>query len=523
MDNWFKQLADSHEARLPSDAWEEFQGVWQNAKPVLYKRPSFWYAAASLMGLVSLFSWFWLSAPTPKMAKIERVSSPEPPQELSPQIAPSPNITSTNKSISKAAQKDYKTPSFESKYPNRKPETFYPATPLTKAMPTTETPKTLTQLSAQKGEKLLAELPHFQINTSPQTITTVDSSQIIPSQKRVLQFGLVSPLCSNGKEAFTTQNTIAISLLMGASSASKGMALAGLANYSRNTAEGTQIAGMMNYTEQLNGGQISGLSNIIGGKELAQSLDSIAPLKTKENKFQLAGVSNTDLSQAPNSLQIAGIMNKAKNIKGAQIAGVFNSAEEVNGLQLSAGLNVAGKLKGSQIGIVNISKETDGGTPVGLLSIVKKNGYQRLEIWGNETFHTNFALKMGVRKFYNIFAIGGQFNNDRLRWGVGYGFGTCLTLNPTLDLNIDLLSYHVNEVESRWTRELNQLTQIRSIFVAQGKDFKLLFGPSVNIFVSDYLKDGVQASNLAPWTFYNGRSNITRMRMWLGVNLGVQL
>lgn len=93
------------------------------------------------------------------------------------------------------------------------------------------------------------------------------------------------------------------------------------------------------------------------------------------------------------------------------------------------------------------------GASIGLLSFVK-NGYRRLEVWGAEALYGNVGFKMGTRKFYNILATGVQPLSDYYRWAVGYGIGTEQPLSRGLVLNLDAVSYHVNENEA-WTNRLN--------------------------------------------------------------------
>ncbi len=117
---------------------------------------------------------------------------------------------------------------------------------------------------------------------------------------------------------------------------------------------------------------------------------------------QLAGFTNVT-SGSLKGFQAAGFGNFSKDVVGSQIAGFTNVATgNVKGVQIAGFLNAGKKITGSQIGFINVADSVTG-VPVGFLSLVR-HGYHHFEVWGGEALHTNVALKLGVDKFYNIFA-----------------------------------------------------------------------------------------------------------------------
>ncbi|NJO02426.1 MAG: hypothetical protein HC880_12725 [Bacteroidia bacterium] len=252
---------------------------------------------------------------------------------------------------------------------------------------------------------------------------------------------------------------------------------------------------------------------------------SVHPLNTVSaavKGWEIAGVGSV-VKDYVWGVQSAGLFNIAREVQGLQISGGINVAEEVEGVQVGGLVNVAKRVKGFQIGLINITDSIKG-VPIGLLSFVEQNGYRHLEFWGGETLHSNIGIKIGVKKFYNMLAVGTNYAGQNFRWGIGYGIGTQMDLNPRSFLNIELLSYHINESES-FTKQLNLLNQLRFNLGKQvGNHFGLFVGPSINVLVSNFKNDNnTVGSRIAPWTFYQGSIEGTSVRMWLGFNFGMRL
>jgi hypothetical protein len=199
------------------------------------------------------------------------------------------------------------------------------------------------------------------------------------------------------------------------------------------------------------------------------------------------------------------------------------SPKSIEGIQL-APLNVAPHMKGTQIGVLNISKSIQG-VPIGLVSIVG-NGYHKIEISADEIFYTNIAFRTGVRKFYNILAVGANpstFKGDSTLWYFGYGVGTAPKLKDKLFLNFDVTSSQIVN-----GNKLDRVNLLNKLFV--GIDFQLTSGLSVTtgITLNAHLKDkDVSITDITadyrPATFYERDIGSKReLAMWWGGKIGLR-
>ncbi len=331
----------------------------------------------------------------------------------------------------------------------------------------------------------------------------------------------------------------------------KGVQVAGLTNSSSGYAEGVQVSGLTNVVKDsiycfqfaglVNssggnslGGQFSGLVNFSNGYMYGPQCAGFANVANgMMTGPQLGGFINV-ANGSQKGIQGAGFMNVAKhNSEGCQLAGFMNTTGNLRGAQASGFMNIAKKVKGVQIGIINIADTVDG-AQIGILNIAKK-GYRRLEIWGSETLYGNIAFKMGgSRSFYNIFALGAQtFDGGKFRTGYGIGFGSEIKANERICVNIDAISYHINE-DGLWTNKFNSLNQLRvNVGVALGERTTIFFGPTFNVMVSQIFDadKNEYGSNIAPWTVFNetyesridkGRKENTNVKMWPGFNAGIR-
>jgi hypothetical protein len=291
---------------------------------------------------------------------------------------------------------------------------------------------------------------------------------------------------------------------------SGSLQMAGLANYNHGDSRGARFAGLMNFSLGVQQGpHVAGLFNF--------SVRDAGPV-------HVAGLFNFTAGGF-NGLQLAGLFNYThRQFRGAQIAGLFNvSPKSIAGLQL-APLNVAPHVNGTQIGVLNISKSIQG-VPIGLVSIVG-NGYHKIEISADEIFYTNIAFRTGVRKFYNILAVGANpstFKGDSTLWYFGYGVGTAPKLKDKLFLNFDVTSSQIVD-----GNKLDRVNLLNKLFV--GIDFQLTRGLSVTtgITLNAHLKDkDVSITDITadyrPATFYERDIGGKReLAMWLGGKIGLR-
>lgn len=370
-----------------------------------------------------------------------------------------------------------------------------------------------------------------------------------------IQLTLVTPLGTNGTNSGNTINKVSFNILAGYASGLQGVEFGGLANINRDFMDGVQFAGLTNFTGgTAEGAQFAGISNVnLDDSELAQ-FSGIANINIGTTKgFQGAGIVNftmgysyavqaagicnfgEDMKGAQlgvianfaagdvSGLQIAGVTNFSFRTNGAQIAGITNITEYVDGAQISGILNVARNVNGVQIGFLNIADTVKNGIPIGFLSIVR-DGYREFEVGFSEGLNSYASFKIGVSQFYNIFSIGTQFLSNHFRWGVGYGIGTHLTNKEDFKINLEAMSYQINE-GSTWTNTYNGLQQLKLTF-AGGINPNLLFfaGPTFNLMVSDYTNaNGKRGSNFPPYYIANNVSGDTNLEFWIGFSAGLKI
>jgi hypothetical protein len=403
------------------------------------------------------------------------------------------------------------------------------------------------------------------VNTSDTSLSHSPADIYRGMPLRPFHFGLLYPISTNGVEAPRFVNRVSVHLLAGVDGGLSGFAFSGLANVSLEFTEGVQFAGIANYSggdtkgvqfagivnasmQSLEGIQAAGIVNVAADSARAGQFAGIANVVAgPQTGLQMAGITNINASNGDGS-QFAGIVNinagryrggqfagianvAARSQTGAQVAGIVNVTDSLNGAQVAGLINVANKVNGTQIGFLNIADSVDG-ISIGFLSIIR-HGYHRVEISGSEALHAQFAVKIGMQKFYNIFAFGYHFSDadpweygNEPTWAYGYGVGTEFNLSRTWKMNMDLTTFDVIEKENTFKhKELNLLNQFRLNFGAQlGSRFAIVFGPSFNVMVSRLQgsDNGDLGSDLAPWTVYDKNHNGTNVKMWPGFNMSLR-
>jgi len=359
---------------------------------------------------------------------------------------------------------------------------------------------------------------------------------------RPFQITFVTPLGTNGLDAWNITNKFSINLYAGYNGGLDGVELSGFGSMLKNnmkgaqisgfgniimgTGKGVQVSGYFNFSKgYFSGVQVSGFSNIITTNAKAWQLSGFANVTTKKLEGgQIASFAN--FSKGNTVGQICGFTNvNSGDLTGLQIAGFANiNTGLVQGAQIGGFANITQNLRGVQIGFFNYVDSLEKGIPIGFLTIVK-NGYRALEISGNETMYGNFSFKTGTKQFYNIFSVGGSYKDDKILWGLGYGIGTMLPIKENWNLGIELLSYQINE--DKWhTEALNlhnklQLTASRKVT----KNVDVFGGLSWNVNVSETedhdgnpFKSSITPYSVFDKTYGNG-NNVT---MHPGFTVGVR-
>lgn len=401
-----------------------------------------------------------------------------------------------------------------------------------------------------------------------------DSSKIAPPTKRPVQLTFIPPLSSNGINAFKVSNNASINIIAGVNGGVHGVELsslvgvnlgqvkgaqfagcaninlkstqaaqfAGLVNYSQDTVLGSQFGGLSNIAlNNSKGAQVAGLTNLTVGELNGVQLAGLASLATKSsNTWQFSGLANA-ITGYTQGMQAAGIVNYSMgnkigqlsgivnanigNLKGIQVSGIANfNSGKINGFQAAGILNFTRSLNGVQLGLFNYTDSIENGMVIGLLSIVR-NGYRSFKISTSESLYGVFGFRTGTDNFYNILSVGSSARFSTLYWGFGYGVGTKIHFNNKADLNIEAISYHINEDEG-FTNRINSLNKIQiTASIPLGDVMKMTVGPSWNIFVNKITTntDGNKAqSHFAPYSLFNKTyNNNINIRMYPGFSLGI--
>ncbi|MFK7978635.1 MAG: hypothetical protein AB8G86_01520 [Saprospiraceae bacterium] len=335
--------------------------------------------------------------------------------------------------------------------------------------------------------------------------------------EQMVQVTLIPPYGTNKELAKQTTNTFSFNVLWGKNGGLSGLEIGGFVNTITNNMRGFQLAGVGNHVKgDAQGGQLATIFNYNKGftKGVQASLFNIA---NTANIIQLAGIAN--FIQADfEGVQAALVSNYAKEKADMQFSLGINKASEVKTLQVGL-VNIADKVVGRQIGLVNLAKKAEQ-TPFGLLNIIK-DGYNRIEVGGNDALYASVGIKTGMRKFYNIFQFGSRFTEDI--WSLGYGFGTAFKLKERQYFHLEYVASHVNEGDV-WTKELNLLNQFKFNFDWEVGESKSLFlGPSWNLLASKRIDTetlAVIGSSLPDYTILDTTRKNTNWKMWFGINGG---
>ncbi|MCY7351974.1 MAG: hypothetical protein LH606_15130 [Cytophagaceae bacterium] len=269
-------------------------------------------------------------------------------------------------------------------------------------------------------------LPTFE--TSPLLKTPVPTSQQVFSEnvedtlRRAFQISFLPMLGTNHRLSGSVINNVSVNVLAGYSGgvdgfevgglvnlvrgSVHGVQLGGLGNLVRGNVQGVHVAGFVNFTRKnLWAVQVAGFVNAVGGSMKGAQVAGFANINAGSNNgFQLAGFTNLN-GRDNQGAQISGFANGTlSNNTGLQLSGFANFARlNQHGWQISGFANYARTVTGGhQIGLFNYA-DSSATAPIGFLSFVRKNGYRRLEISGDEVLPANLTFRTGVRRFYNIF------------------------------------------------------------------------------------------------------------------------
>ncbi|MCG8574489.1 MAG: hypothetical protein MI810_06340 [Flavobacteriales bacterium] len=305
-----------------------------------------------------------------------------------------------------------------------------------------------------------------------------------------------------------------------------GAQVGGIANLIQGNYRGVQVGGISSIVKRdFIGVQVGGITAISRGGFYGIQLGGISSVTfEKFIGFQIGGIHNIARDSFYGG-QIAGISNHSGGTQNfLQIAGISNYSKGNMGLQLGGIVNYTQENKGLQIGLVNISRRGNG-VALGLFNFVRE-GYHKTEIFTDELFHLNLAVKTGSQRFYNIYTAGmrfglGQQNN---MYTVGMGFGTYFNLSEKLMTSLDFTGKIAveNNFSSLNFASLYQFSPTLDFKAA--KWITLFAGPSVNVNVMQFQDAEGNYSSDAVWNpIYTESFTGGSLQLWLGGKLGVRL
>jgi hypothetical protein len=362
---------------------------------------------------------------------------------------------------------------------------------------------------------------------------------------------LFPPLSTNGIQNAHIVNDVSLNLLVGASGGTEAFEAGGLININRYYMDGFQIAGFGNTVGgRVRGAQLAGFYNV-NGRALRgfQGAGFVNVAGTDVNGAQASGFVNV-AGRALTGFQGAGFVNVADsagtavqaagfgNVAGPgnipfQGSGFFNVAREINGAQITGFVNVADRVKGVQLaGFLNICDSIDG-VPIGLINVVRKNGYRSVGFSVSEVQYANLSFQLGVKQLYTIYSFGKTFGPGS-RWMFGGGLGTAVSLNENLLLNLEgtvhqeLWIASPNHPYFLTIDRLNMYNTLKVLFGWSMQDqVSLHVGPTFNVSVAHTRPDMGQLSwyQIAPYSIFNrtgSNYDRTNVQMWFGIQGSVR-
>lgn len=356
-------------------------------------------------------------------------------------------------------------------------------------------PSKTQEVSIKLEKKALKAIPKKEFNLTkiprlfvPKKVQ-IRNENITAHLYRKYQLSLVPSIGTNLKMGGLVENTYSLNVIGGYSLGNSKIEIGGAFNINRIYAEGVQIAGAFNLVgESFKGVQIAGWGNLNFGES--------------------------------EGVQLAGSYNQSRTLKGTQISGGLNLVtDSAEGLQI-APINYSKVLMGKQIGIVNLA-DSAGGTPIGLFSYVKKNGYNSLSLSTNELTYTNLDFKMGMPSFYNIFSAGFGYQYNDFLWQYGIGVGTEKPMNDQRNISNEFLFHWLFKADKQNQTNYG-LAKWQLLFQnKKHRKFRLSFGPTVNVLFQSIEQNEMSHQLHLPYHFFKTDVGELELKAWVGIHLSV--
>lgn len=236
-----------------------------------------------------------------------------------------------------------------------------------------------------------------------------------------------------------------------------GFQIAGAASLSRGNTEGGQIGGAAAITRgDLAGIQIAGAASMTGRDANGiQIAGGASGAKGSLSGIQIAGGA-TFAGGTANGIQIAGGTSIANRLRGLQIAGGANIAGDATGLQI-APINIAKRMRGVQLGVVNITEDSDGTVPIGVINY-SKNGPLAVDAWLDTAKISAVAFRHGTKHVHNLWSIGWSPDHEHMMVGAGIGIHRGINAGSSqLGFDLDAMYWMTDVTGGDPDKHLSQL------------------------------------------------------------------
>lgn len=305
------------------------------------------------------------------------------------------------------------------------------------------------------------------------------------------QMSLTPGLSTHGFFNSQIVNKVSINILGGYTAGVDGVEFAGGFNLNQYKVRGVQMAGGVNVVGgDVSGVQIAGVGNVVlrnvKGVQMAGGWNKVDTARG----LQLAGVIN--MAKEVKGGQLAGGVNYAKDTVQYQLAGVMNSGGVVKGIQMAGGINIATETAGNQMaGVINIAKKVKGVQVAGLINIADssdypvalfnwiKNGRRQLGLVADESGFIGVNFRSGGRVMYSILGMGTYLDHDAYKYGVEVGLGANLLERHRFALSAELTQRMHMDKDMGWKdASRSSLQLIPSLLLSS--HFRAYVAPSLN-------------------------------------------
>ena len=192
-------------------------------------------------------------------------------------------------------------------------------------------------------------------------------------------------------------------------------------------------------------------------------------------------------------------------------------------MQLAGLINVAKEVRGLQLSVINIADTIASGMQFGIFNIVLKNGLFSPTLESSEINPLQVSLKMGLEKCYSIYAVG---TNPDQYWTntVGFGSKRFVSAKRKIFLNPELRYISFFNDKSEEDEDSNVVRLNLNVGYQLSKRRSISGGPSLNFFFTDYLDENNDpVLDLNDAFLLNRFGSGFRYQLWIGYSIALSL